>query len=281
MPYFKLLGGNRPLKDFLNTIVTLVNELRTDHATSKTAADAVETLIEELHDDHATLKTSHDAMETLIEELHDDHATLVTVITDLKARVNELIAAHYGDSLLTSTTLSRGSTDLAVATTQFEFSVDGVTEAKAAVTAGTALAVGTIPQDKWGLYLFSIAAGGTITSTAAAANFTTGYASEAAAIAALPATPAGEVSMGYATVLTGVGATFVGGTDALQGGTGGTPSSDTNYVSTSVGVGAAVSSSPPATLTAAKPASGPATLTAAKPASGPATLSAAALNTVA
>jgi len=57
----------------------LTLELRTDHATFKTAVDAVETLIEELHDDHATFKTAADGVETLIEELHDDAATQKTL----------------------------------------------------------------------------------------------------------------------------------------------------------------------------------------------------------
>lgn len=37
----------------LNQLRTLTDEFKTDHATSKTAVDAIETLIEELHDDHA------------------------------------------------------------------------------------------------------------------------------------------------------------------------------------------------------------------------------------
>ena len=60
----------------------------------------------------------------------------------------------------------------------------------------------------------------------------TGYDDEAAAIAALPGTPAGDTSVGRTTVLTASGFTFIGGTSALQGGTGGNVSDDTNYVST-------------------------------------------------
>ena len=77
-----------------------------------------------------------------------------------------------------------------------------------------------------------IDAAGTISTLAGAANFTTGYDDEAAAIAALPAVAANNISMGYVAVLTAVGSAFVGGTDALQGGAGGNPSSDTNYYST-------------------------------------------------
>lgn len=54
-------------------------------------------------------------------------------------------------------------------------------------------------------------------------------ASEAAAIAVLPSVPSGEAAIGYITVLTGSGVTWTAGTDALQGGTGGTPATTTNY----------------------------------------------------
>ena len=135
---------------------------------------------------------------------------------------------------LSACTLSRGSTDTKIASTIVQYWIKGVAYQKAAVTAGTTLAAGTIPTDTWGLYLVSIDAAGTITVTAAAANFTTGYASEAAAIAALPATPTNNASLGYFTVLTAVGSPFVGGTDGLEGGGSGNASSDTNYYSTTV-----------------------------------------------
>ena len=51
---------------FYTNVVSLCNELRTDHGTSKTGVDETKTLIDELHDDHATIKTSTD-------ELIDDH----------------------------------------------------------------------------------------------------------------------------------------------------------------------------------------------------------------
>lgn len=129
-------------------------------------------------------------------------------------------------------TLAIGSTPTAVSSTAFQYAIATAMAFKAAVAAGTALAAGTIPTNTWGVYLFSINAAGTIACTAGAANFTTGYASEALALAALPATPADQASMGHVTVLTAVGSPFVGGTDALEGGAGGNPSSDTNYYST-------------------------------------------------
>ena len=131
-----------------------------------------------------------------------------------------------------SVTLSRGSTDTSVASTAFQFAVAETMYQKAAVTAGTALAAGTIPTNKWGIYLFSINAAGTIAVTAGAANFTTGYDTEVAALAALPATPDGSASMGHVTIETKVGQAFIGNTDALQGGASGNVSNDTNYYST-------------------------------------------------
>ncbi len=130
-------------------------------------------------------------------------------------------------------TLARGSTDRNVSSTAFQYQIDtaGTTTAygKAAVTAGTALSAGTIPINQWGAYLLSINAAGTIAVTGAPANGTTGYATEAAAIAALPALPVGSALMGYVTVKTAVGTTFVAGTDALAGGASGNVASATNY----------------------------------------------------
>ena len=136
---------------------------------------------------------------------------------------------HAG--LISQSTLARGSTDTKVSTTAFIFWGGGAQpEAKAAVTAGHTLPTGTIPADKWGLYLVSIAAGGTVTLQAAAGN-TTGYDTEAEAIAAMPEEAKDNAVVGYFTVLTASGQPFIAGTDALEGGSSGNPSADTNYYS--------------------------------------------------
>lgn len=85
----------------------------------------------------------------------------------------------------------------------------------------------TIATAKWGVAVL------TVTSAAATAVtwFTAsgaGYASEAAAIAAITAPAATSTVVGYVTVLA-AGSTWTAGTDALQGGTGGTPATTTNY----------------------------------------------------
>ena len=71
-------------------------------------------------------------------------------------------------------------------------------------------------------------AAGTITFQSGAANYTTGYANEAAAIAAAPAKTASKARIGYVTILATTPG-WVAGTDALAGGTGGTPATTTNY----------------------------------------------------
>ena len=118
--------------------------------------------------------------------------------------------------IVSSAALTFGGTATNVFSGAFNFDIAGTGYYRAAVAAGTPLAAGTIPQNTWGIYKYSIIANGTITSTAAAANFTTGYASEALAIAALPATPAVSAYMGYVTVKSTAVGGFVGGTSNLN-----------------------------------------------------------------
>lgn len=114
--------------------------------------------------------------------------------------------------------LAIGGTTTNVASGAFSFYIAGTKYTKTALPAGTALAAGTIPQNKWGIYRFSINAAGTIAVTPGALNFTTGYASEALAIAALPALPASSADMGYVTVMSTTGGGFIGGTSNLNDG---------------------------------------------------------------
>lgn len=256
--------------------VVAVTELMTDHATFKTAADAVETLVEELAVDHATFKTAVDQTETLIEELHDDHATVVTILTDIKALVNTLAVRAQNRVW--------GNPGLAIDTNfdvknanAISYTTNGGSfyDAFATLAANTNFDTGTakvIAADQWAAALLEVSAAGTATLTWGA-----DAASEAAAVTALPAAAANVARVGFITVKTGAGVTWTAGTDALKTGTGGTVATETNYYNGAhATAAAAVTSSPPATITAAKPASGPATLSAsgAIP-SAPATLSAA------
>lgn len=145
------------------------------------------------------------------------------------------IAKMLANRVLTSAALALGSTNTRIANGACDYQIGaaagGVNTYKkcAAVAAGTILPVGTIPINTWGIYLVSTNAADSKTVTAGAANYTTGYATEAAAIAALPATPSTDAPLGYVTVQTHTGTTFVAGTDALTAGTGGNVANATNY----------------------------------------------------
>lgn len=89
----------------------------------------------------------------------------------------------------------------------------------------------TFPTTKWGIFKVSVDTSGALTATWAT-NDSAGYATEALAIAALPDTPSGELCIGYVTVQAHATGQFLAGTDALQGGSGGDPSADTNYYNT-------------------------------------------------
>ena len=125
-----------------------------------------------------------------------------------------------------ATLLSRGSTDTKVANATFINTAGTV----AANAVGTALPAGTIPLNTWGVYRVTYT-GSTYTVTAGAANFTAGYATEALAKAAVPSVTGQPLTfdLGYFTVQTKIGTTFVGGTDALTGGASGNVANATNY----------------------------------------------------
>jgi len=139
-------------------------------------------------------------------------------------------AALANDCVITASTLSRGTT-VTLAATANTISINGVPTAIAALTAQAFGALGTIPASKWGIIALERVLAGTASFTSGAANYTTGYATEALAIAALPAQSADKVQVGYVTILASA-STWVAGTDALAGGTGGNPATTTNYYST-------------------------------------------------
>ena len=125
--------------------------------------------------------------------------------------------------------MGRGSTDTAVATGKLTAVFGGVPESKAAVTTGLAPTAETVPADTWAIYAIDMVTGGTLSVVPGAANATTGYATEAAAIAALPPRITAKARLGYYTVKTAVGLAWIGGTDALAGGTTGNEASLTYY----------------------------------------------------
>lgn len=138
-----------------------------------------------------------------------------------------LALAFTSDGVLKGTALSRGTT-VTMASSQAVITISGVPVSIAATTAQAFGALGTIPTATWGIIAVDAVAAGTISFASGAANYTTGYASEALAIAAAPAKTASKARLGYITILATTPG-WVAGTDALAGGTGGTPATTTNY----------------------------------------------------
>jgi hypothetical protein len=169
---------------------------------------------------------SNEHARTFLLGVRADYSAAVNLIRTLTLKVGPATT----DALLGGSGLAAGSgDDTKLATGAFNYVIARAVAYLAATE--TALPSGTIPADTWGSYRVSINGAGTITITAAAANYTTGYASEGLALAAVPAVPADEADLGYFTVLTAVGFSFIAGTDALEGGSSGHPSSDTNFTS--------------------------------------------------
>lgn len=187
-----------------------------------------------------------------VNEQRTDHATFKTVVDDLKTLVNNLRSAMLNGAL--------GNPGFAISTNFDVLNANAISYTNAGtlktLAANTNFDTGTaqiIAINKWSAALLSVSAAGAATVTWSA---TLNADDEATAIAALPALPANHTPLGYVTVLTGAGVTWTAGTDALQGGTGGTASADTNYynaINPAVAtiITAAVASSSPATLAAA------------------------------
>lgn len=138
-----------------------------------------------------------------------------------------LALAFTSDGVLKASVPSIGTT-VTLALSQGVITIAGVPVSVAAQTAQAFGALGTIPASTWGIIAIDRVAAGTTTFASGAANYTTGYATEALAIAAAPAKTSAKARVGYVTVLASA-STWVAGTDALAGGTGGNPATSTNY----------------------------------------------------
>ncbi len=157
----------------------------------------------------------------------DERQAVVSLNQLMYAFNNYLAAAGGAEVPMTTGALGIGTT-VTLATGAQVISINGVSAVVAAQTAQGFGALGTIPAATWGVIGVERVLAGTTTFTSAAANYTTGYATEAAAIAALPAITADRVRVGYLTILAGAGG-WIAATSALAGGTGGTPATTTNY----------------------------------------------------
>lgn len=160
------------------------------------------------------------------QDLYQLEASVNAILTGLQ----RVLAALGGTAVpMTTSTLSIGTTVTLAASASVIF-VSGVYAAVTAETAKAFGALGTIPTGKWGLITVERIANSTTSFVSATANYTTGYASEALAIAAMPAVSANKAVVGYLTIQA-ASPGWVAGTDALAGGTGGTPATATNYYS--------------------------------------------------
>lgn len=128
-----------------------------------------------------------------------------------------------------TTAVPTAGTTVTMATPAQSINIAGVQSNITAETAKAFGALGTIPQNMWGIIAIDRVANSTTTFVSGAANYTTGYATEALAIAANPAKTANKARTGYITIMSTNASGFVVGTDALKGNTGGNPATQTNY----------------------------------------------------
>jgi len=148
------------------------------------------------------------------------------LMTNLSTYLGKL--GSGANAVIQPVTPSRGTT-VTYSLTAGQVMIGGVPVAAFAAQANQGFgALGTIPANMWGLVAVDVVGNGTITLVSAAANYTTGYATEALAIAALPAITSANARVCYITVQASA-STFVFATDALTGGTGGNPATTTNY----------------------------------------------------
>lgn len=116
------------------------------------------------------------------------------------------------------TGLKLGSDTTKVAYRDFLYTISETQYTKAANSVGQSLPVGTIPQNKYGIYRLSIDAEGSITVTPGDDNATgyenlTTYSSQ---IGARPALPANSADMGYIIVKSTAASGFIAGTTTLN-----------------------------------------------------------------
>lgn len=158
---------------------------------------------------------------------HQDLYRLEAQYNNLLTNLAGIVDAESGTGNVTVVTPTIGTT-VTIAVPASTIQINGVRTLVAALTAQAFGSLGTIPASTWGIITMERVAAGTATFVSGAANYTTGYTTEALALAAIPAITANKVRVGYITVLASA-STWVAGTDALAGGTGGNPATTTNY----------------------------------------------------
>lgn len=141
---------------------------------------------------------------------------------------NNSIRTHLmGDRLFSGNPALAISSNFDVSVNAVVVAIDGALASIGAGVCDTGTTA-TFPSGKWGVFLVSTDSAGTFTATWDT-NGSNGYDDEEQAKNALPDAPDSEAPIGYVTVQAHASNSFTAGTDALQGGTGGNPSQDTNY----------------------------------------------------
>lgn len=252
--------------DILGTYETLIEELATDHDANNDELDLVVTLLTELKTDMDANNGEVDTAITLQTELIADHDADNDVMDDLKTLVNELQDA-YNESVV-----QHGNIAITAAPEKYKsvqeinavlkgFPITKAAQDNLTFTAADTINVGTAVGDYWGIWKVELGLDGTFYTHSPAADQT--YANEAAAIAALPATTANRVDVGYITVQANSDVAWTANTDDM------TPASDcqaANFTDvTEVSQLTAVSSSPAADLAAGAMSAFAADITAATP----------------
>lgn len=111
--------------------------------------------------------------------------------------------------------------------TAYDYAIDGVLYTDAS---GGSCDTGTSVHCAiayWNVMLVSVDTSAALTGTWPSG--TTGYVTEAEAIANLPDVPSGECAIGYVTIQANAADTFLAGTDGLNDGSGGNKAQGTNY----------------------------------------------------
>lgn len=221
----------------LAALRTLINELRADHATFKTAADQTETLIEELHDDHATFKTAADQVETLIEELHDDaatqktlndelivdHATAITWSTEVDAdhdTMNNIADFDMADGVIGGDFTIAGTAAVTLlGAGHVRYRIGGQEYYTALDTTITLQDSGDIIQNKYGAWRILIDRTGAVTTQDTGAQMAWDNAEDALLNLSAVAPTANTVTIGYCTITDSGAGGFNIGTTNTTGGT--------------------------------------------------------------
>lgn len=195
--------------------------------------------------DQPSLVTYLENNTDLVNEIKADHATSISFEADMKALINLLQHWSQNHVLSVSPVLAIDTNFDVKNTEQTVFVAGGVVYTLGDNTNCDTGTTKTITGSLWSAFLVEATDASTLTARWAS----TSYASEALALAAakalVPAT--GKTIIGYVTVQAHASG-FTAGTDALTTGTGGNVATATNYYSLAVPNLAAVSSSPPASL---------------------------------